>query len=320
MAAKHPFVQNNYFGFNPTGLERGPKVKNAVIFPVVRVVREQKQSGLSGSWIDPDHVFTYVAEGQAHFILEKKRHTLKSGDALIMPPGLKHVILCGPGESLTQFVIHFDLFPRLGPTQKLISKRLFPDAPVVRLEPHERETLKTGFRRLQILFQNREAWWGLEAGALVTQLIALVLASRDRQGLRQPAGRDPEKNGQGSWVGGPVLHPEGWKRLGPALDLVHRDVSDPGLTVARAARSVGVSPSHFALLFKSKMKIPFHQYLRELRIRRAQGHLGDPAVTIAEAARGAGFSDVQAFSKAFRKLCHLPPAAWRKTIPLKSSV
>ncbi|MBN8216080.1 MAG: AraC family transcriptional regulator [Spirochaetes bacterium] len=249
----------------------------------------QTSRGLSGSWIDPDHVFTFLAEGGADFILERRRWRLAAGDALIMPPRLRHVVLASPREPLTLYVAHFDLFPGAAPGRA----RLLREPPVVSLGASHREAVRSAFQRLHDAFHSGRPWRLLEAKGLMTQLIALLL---DSEGGASPV--SPQDTG--------------WARIKPALDLLHTKFSQGDLPVAEAARAASLSASHFALLFRRQMGMPLHRYLRELRIRHARSLMADRGIPLAELAQCTGFADVYSFSKAFRKVTGVAPGKFRQ--------
>jgi AraC-like DNA-binding protein len=299
------FVQNIYFisitMIRPlaTSREVGDWEK---LSPRVRIVRMQTVRGLSGSWIDPDHVFTFLEEGEADFILERKRWHLAAGDALIMPPRLRHVVLASAPAPLTLYVAHFDLFPPAANKRAARSREaeLLREPPVVHLSPSARQAVRAAFQRLHDAFHSDRPWRSLETKGLMTELIALLLDGGEAE---------MKVSAQAS----------GWSRIRSALDLLHGRYADGGLRIADVARAATLSPSHFALLFRKQMGMPIHRYLRELRIRRACALMADRATPLAELARSTGFADVYSFSKAFRKVTGMAPGKFRKGTEAEAS-
>jgi hypothetical protein len=97
------------------------------ISPYVRMMRLKKEASLSGKWRDIDNVFTYIAAGSADFILDGIRYQLDTGDAIIIPPYMTHMIISNGSEPLIQYIMHFDFFES-AERRKLIHKDVLEDA------------------------------------------------------------------------------------------------------------------------------------------------------------------------------------------------
>jgi len=85
---------------------------------------------------------------------------------------------------------------------------------------------------------------------------------------------------------------------------------DGPITLAAAARSVGLSPGRARHLFVEQTGLPFRTYLLWLRITKAVGMFAGGA-PLTEAAHEAGFADSAHFSRTFRRMFGLPAAALR---------
>jgi AraC-like DNA-binding protein len=77
------------------------------------------------------------------------------------------------------------------------------------------------------------------------------------------------------------------------------------------ASSVGLSRSALAERFMHFLGIPPIQYLAKWRMQLAASLLAGGTASVAEAARAVGYGSEAAFSRAFKKLVGVPPAAWR---------
>lgn len=80
------------------------------------------------------------------------------------------------------------------------------------------------------------------------------------------------------------------------------------LGIARIALEAGLSEYHFFRLFRSVYALSPHQYIVRKRLAFAQALIRQEGVAISVAAVMSGFSDVQAFSKAFRKFFGYAPS------------
>jgi AraC-like DNA-binding protein len=82
------------------------------------------------------------------------------------------------------------------------------------------------------------------------------------------------------------------------------------ITIDELASQVCLSPSYFSRAFKSRYGISPISYQLELRIRAAQMLLKTSSRGLSDIAQLIGFSDVYAFSKAFKKIVGLSPRRW----------
>jgi AraC family transcriptional regulator len=87
---------------------------------------------------------------------------------------------------------------------------------------------------------------------------------------------------------------------------LHERISVRGL--AQVAR---MSPYHFGRLFKQSTNLSPHQYLLELRIRRAKELLEDRGLSLAEISSQLGFASRSHFTTVFRKRVGTPPKEFR---------
>jgi AraC-like DNA-binding protein len=87
---------------------------------------------------------------------------------------------------------------------------------------------------------------------------------------------------------------------------------DGSITLAAAAKSVGLSPGRVRHLFVEQTGLPFRTYLLWLRIMKAVGVFAGGA-SLTQAAHEAGFADSAHFSRTFRRMFGIPAAALRLT-------
>lgn len=84
------------------------------------------------------------------------------------------------------------------------------------------------------------------------------------------------------------------------------------LSVKSVAREACMSEFHFFRLFKNMTGISPHQYILQKRLALAAHLLSQQAISVSGAALECGFSDIQAFSKAFKKQFAVNPSAFRE--------
>lgn len=79
------------------------------------------------------------------------------------------------------------------------------------------------------------------------------------------------------------------------------------------ARTCGLSLIHLRRLFAAATGQTLHDYILQLRMTRARDLLAQIDVPIKEVAARLGYEDVYYFTKQFRKIVGVPPAAYRRS-------
>jgi len=101
------------------------------------------------------------------------------------------------------------------------------------------------------------------------------------------------------------------RHVGRALTFMHGNPAH-AWTIEDLAREVGLSRSAFADRFMHFVGQPPLHYLTQWRMQVAAGLLASPSASIAAVASDVGYGSEAAFSRAFKKLVGMPPAAWRR--------
>ncbi len=87
--------------------------------------------------------------------------------------------------------------------------------------------------------------------------------------------------------------------------------AEPTGKLRALARRVGLSESHLRARFRSEAGISLGRYLRESRLRQAAIWLREENISVKTAAERAGYPDIYAFSRAFRRSLGVPPSQVR---------
>ena len=90
-----------------------------------------------------------------------------------------------------------------------------------------------------------------------------------------------------------------------------RDHLAEPVTVAALADAAGLSPSHFAAVFRAAAGVPVLTYLKLLRMATARELLDTTDLPVAEVGRRVGYPDPFYFSRQFRSVHHVAPTAFR---------
>jgi AraC-like DNA-binding protein len=99
--------------------------------------------------------------------------------------------------------------------------------------------------------------------------------------------------------------------VGKALALLH-ERPDHAWTVDDLGREVGLSRSALHERFVNFLGLPPMHYLASWRIQLGSRLLRESNRTVATIALDVGYDSEAAFSRAFRRMVGIPPAAWRK--------
>ncbi|HEY5452142.1 MAG TPA: AraC family transcriptional regulator [Polyangia bacterium] len=99
--------------------------------------------------------------------------------------------------------------------------------------------------------------------------------------------------------------------VGRALGLLHERAAHPW-TLDQLASDVGMSRSAFADRFARLVGEPPMQYLTRWRMQMAARLLSDGSAKVAAIAVEVGYDSEAAFSRAFKKVAGMSPAAWRQ--------
>lgn len=83
------------------------------------------------------------------------------------------------------------------------------------------------------------------------------------------------------------------------------------LSLAALARVAGMSPYHFARLFRKRFGAPPHAWVQQRRVERARHLLLHTDMALKQVAGIAGFYDQSHMAKSFRRALHVTPGALR---------
>jgi len=100
-------------------------------------------------------------------------------------------------------------------------------------------------------------------------------------------------------------------RLLPVLNYVYESTS---LEITRElmAEKAGLSPTHLHTLFKKMTGTAPMDYVRRLRLQRAQALLVETDLTVSQIAERVGIGDPFYFSRQFKRLCGVSPTQYRQ--------
>ena len=107
--------------------------------------------------------------------------------------------------------------------------------------------------------------------------------------------------------------------VGGALALLHAQPTS-GWTLDRLANEIGVSRSTLADRFTHVVGTPPMRYLSQWRMQLASRLLADGAAKVSAVAFDVGYQSEAAFSRAFKEIVGVSPAAWRRAATIRKEM
>ncbi|MFD2328913.1 AraC family transcriptional regulator [Cohnella sp. GCM10020058] len=277
------------------------------VSPFVRAVRMSESTSLYGEWIDYDHVFTYVEQGEADFILNGVKYAVKEGDLLLMPSFMPHIIRSASAIPLIQWVCHFDLYydeerstwRELGTMtdrQRAIAekeKALASIVPIAHVRPQDRLELKRKLMTMLQIHADGGSYGSLLLKALCTELLYAFFEC-------QAEGQGREGKMTRSWV-----------KIEKSLAYINKRYGDPQLDNAGIGAQAGISANHLCALFKDQLKTTVHKYVTHVRIEQAKLRMLESNLSLTRIAEDVGFSGIHPFSRAFKASVGMTPSEFR---------
>ncbi|WP_206438424.1 AraC family transcriptional regulator [Paenibacillus whitsoniae] len=263
--------------------------------PWVRVVKIHKSVSLAGEWLDYDHVYTYIEQGEAEFFMGGITYQVKEGDVILMPPFLTHLIRATSDAPLIQYIVHFDLFYENERSrwhdQGMTAARRSPApmemkfsslSPVVHVALPEQIELKRRFLILHKEFLDQKPGFTLLTKAICLELLVFFLRGQAGAAVRE----------------GRVT--KGWVFIEKAITYMHENYANIELSNGTISRHVGISTNHLSFLFKDQLGMTIHKYLTHTRIEQAKIRMMAGDLTLTAIADQVGFSSIYLFSRSFK--------------------
>lgn len=265
--------------------------------------------------------FHFVAEGGCWILSEAQRPIqLNAGDVVLLPHGTAHVMADAPGSRVLSLA---EVGPQLigdanyriahggggarslivcctigfdGPTAHPLIEMLPPVLLVRRAE-----TRDPMLPRLLDMMAAEVMAPRIGSATIMARLADIVMSTIVRGWLEEQQASE----GLG-WLAA-VRDPQ----VGLALARIHREPGHPW-NVESLAAVAGMSRSRFAERFARLLKVSPARYLVQWRMRLAAAWLRSGSMNVAEAAAQLGYESDAAFSRAFKRVMGLPPAAARR--------
>lgn len=251
--------------------------------PEVVRVRINKGPGVSGTFIDPEWVFHYIAEGQWLFELESCSHSIGPGDMVLIPPRLLHVVRPLKGNRLVQWVIHFHWAE--GP----LAFGRFPYA--VSSDAASRKKVHLLFR---LLHDEGARVGDIVSGGFTASLLGIYARCMDHPKAAEPRAM------------------ANWGALEQAIHFIQENFARKRLQLADISRAASLSPTYFCRVFKQCFGVSVMHYLTAYRLEKAEELLLNSTLNCSEIAAAVGLESVHSLSRIFRRAKGQSPIAYRQ--------
>jgi AraC family transcriptional regulator len=218
--------------------------------------------------------------------------SLEPRTIMLMPRGSRHRFLAEDPIATVSVALHPEMLSRaLGETTPDAAIELTPQRNLV--DPHVTSVL---------LALHADLKDGSPAGRLYGESLGTALAVYLARRYGAPPMRTrPVRNGLPTY------------RLRQVLDYITAHL-DQDLSLADLARTAGMSPHHFALLFRQRMGTSPHRHVVEQRIERAKHLLRDHTRSVLEVALASGFESQSHFGRVFRRVVGVTPSDYRAAL------
>lgn len=235
--------------------------------------------------------FEYHAQiqGGTRWRFGSKTLDVRSGQAILVPPGIQHHLEEFTEEQTHHFAL--GLLPdKFFPKMEGISTEIWREHPVV-------FSLTASAHELIHLFV-REMTQKSSFRVTAMDAAARMLSIEIHRAITVPIPPGQE-----------ILHPA----VAQAKQLIddHPEADWPIPQLAKAAR---ISPRHLSSLFKKELRETLHDYLLGKRVDLACRMLKDTPVSVTEIAFDCGFSSSQNFATAFRRRTGLSPSEYKRKL------
>ncbi len=239
--------------------------------------------------------FIVVIQGQGIVTVRAERYAVRQGDILVIPPQMLHGIEQQQELEMEYFNILFRLtmLEGAGGGEETVRRLYDPGFPVSVLLRQGTELNQLLAGHMRELIQNRKKKDGAYALMIRSHLLAILYHIISSADVREA--RVPHIN---------------YDNLKPALQYI-QEFYDRDITVRQAAQLCGFSDSYFMKLFRELTGTSFTQYLKRLRLEKAEALLRS-GQRVGETAERVGFRNLSYFSRAFQSQYGVTPSQYRK--------
>lgn len=161
------------------------------------------------------------------------------------------------------------------------------------LEPAKIDTYRKIFKKLYKYYENSTQIDNVILQSLVLELIYKLYNDARLQGNTK------------------VFKTGNYEIINNAINYINKNLQNP-LTLEELSKHAGFSPIYFHNLFKASTGLTLHQYVEEVRIKKASTLLVTTDMSLSQIAAECGFSSQSYFNFAFKRKTNMTPREYAK--------
>lgn len=227
------------------------------------------------------YIFALALSGDASYEVDKKEYAVSSGTALFFQKGQEHSAKTSADNPWAYYSVAFDLHFFSDESEALKLPLIFKVKNFVKYE----DILK----KLNMTWTAKQTGYILRCRSLITELLYLMVTESTNTAPKS-------------------VHSSAIDDITVFLAENYNKNYSP----QQLAEMVGISTSHFRLIFKEHTGYTIIQYQNRLKINKACDILLSRACNITETAYALGFNDIFYFSRLFKKIMGISPTDFLK--------
>jgi len=225
----------------------------------------------------------FVLRGIGELVIDGVRHAIRGPQVLMFQPGQRVLGGHSAADPLEVYALHFSVPTREQRNGRDLARRLFGSTPRQPARLQEQCAWV-----MEVAIEQDEA-----AAAQVSAITLAILMQLWRDLHRRPA------------------VPGDWR-----IEALMREISrraQERWDAAQMAREAGLSESHLTKRFRALTGLSPRQFVIRMRVRLAEALMKDTRLSLAQIADAAGYRDVFFFSRQFKQVKGVAPAAYRRS-------
>ncbi len=237
----------------------------------------------------------YLVSGKVHYIINSEMHTVKSGDIVVVPMGVRHTTLtCGNmGRERLLFYFSEKYRTALEAVAGRDTADAFLCAGIRNISQNMRGRVTKIFGLMKSECDKSSACRNTVIASLFFELVSIVMAD----GTPTAAGLELDNSVSA--------------RVERAAGFVYSNY-DKQITLSDAASVACLERTYFSKIFKRIMGIGFSEYLSEVRLGQAMEQLRDSELSVGDIAVNCGFTNINYFGDFFKKHVGKSPSEYRR--------
>lgn len=221
---------------------------------------------------------------------------LNENDLLFIPPHMPHRLMGNPSGARFIMIIDSSMFSCFADYKLILARFNRPLYISATKDPVFHHKIWEDMNHITDLYFDHKNMWEL---AIYARLLHII-ASFGRHSLRKSGDSTASNSGVVS---------KSYDRFTELLAYLEDHITEL-LSLEQAAEFTGYSKFHFSRLFKDYTGSTYHEFIQDLRIRKAKELLADEN-SVTEVAYQTGFHDLASFSRAFKSNTGMTPTKYR---------